>query len=100
MPPDPIELTTVERPCSLLQLMTLPSQMEKVMYGPSYFKSSCDTSNQSYCGLPDWVSEVMPCPDIEMEFDMSAITPGQVKRTLKKCSTSSSPGADQTQKLL
>ena len=21
----------------------------------SYFKSSCDISNQSYCGLPDWV---------------------------------------------
>ena len=59
----------------------------------SYFKSSCDSSNQSYCGLPDWVSEVMPCPDIEMEFDTSAITPGQVKRTLNKCS--SSPGADQ-----
>ena len=61
----------------------------------SYFKSSCDSSNPSYFGLPDWVSEVMPCPDIEMEFDMRAITPGQVKRTLKNCSTSSSNGADQ-----
>ena len=27
--------------------------------------------------------------------DMSAINPGQVKRTLKKCSTSSSPGGNQ-----
>ena len=36
----------------------------------------------------------MPCPEIEYDFDMRPITPGQVKRTLRRCSSSSSPGAD------
>ena len=58
----------------------------------SYFRSTCDSSNQTYCGLPDWVSEVMPCSEIDTEFDSSTITPGQVKR---KCPSSSSPGTDQ-----
>ena len=31
---------------------------------PTYFESSCDSSSQSYSGLPDWVSEVMLCPNI------------------------------------
>ena len=60
----------------------------------SYFKSCCRTSNQTYNGLLDWVAEVMPCRVIEREFNMDPITPGQVKRTLQRCSSSSSRGVD------
>ena len=45
--------------------------------------------------FPDWVEEVMHCPETEEEFDMTPITPGQVKRMLQKYSPSSSPGTDQ-----
>ena len=48
----------------------------------------------SYTKLPDWVSEVMPTPDIQVDFDRSPITPGLIKRTLQKYSSTSSPGAD------
>ena len=37
---------------------------------------------------------VMPIPDIEIEFDLSPITPGLIKRTLQKRSSTSSSGAD------
>ena len=36
----------------------------------------------------------MPVPDIQVEFDLSVITPGLIKRTLQKCSSTSSPGSD------
>ena len=61
-----------------------------------YFKDTHSDDNVSYTNLPDWVTHVMPSPDeIETEgspFDMSPITPGQVKRILQKYSTSSSLG--------
>ena len=37
---------------------------------------------------------VMPIPDIEIEFDLLPITPGLIKRTLQKRSSTSSSGAD------
>ena len=36
----------------------------------------------------------MPPPDPNIDFDLSHITPGLVKSTLKKCSSKSSPGLD------
>ena len=55
-----------------------------------YFESvmSCPAS---YHGLPDWISEVWRFSDLTSEFDMSPIRPSEVKRVLKKCS-SSAPG--------
>ena len=52
----------------------------------------------SYKELPDWIYKIFPPPDETDEYSpfvMSAITPGVVKRTLQRCSTSSSPGHDQ-----
>ena len=59
-----------------------------------YFQSTYSEADVSYKKLPHWVLEVMPVPDIQVEFDLSAITPGLIKRTLQKCSTTSSPGLD------
>ena len=59
-----------------------------------YFQSTYSVKNVSYTEFPDWVSEVMPIPDIQFEFDLSPITPGLIKRTLQKCSSTSSTGAD------
>ena len=49
-----------------------------------------------YTHLPHWVEEVMPAPLVEevTPFDMSAITPGCIKRLLKKRPSNSSPGKD------
>ena len=45
---------------------------------------------------PLWIDEVMPSPDPEKItlFDLSAITPGSIKRVLVKRSSNSSPGDD------
>ena len=46
---------------------------------------------------PYWIDEVMPSPDPEemTPFDLSAITPGSIKRVLmKRSSNQSSPGDD------
>ena len=64
-----------------------------------HFETAFSDSEALYKELPDWVPRVSPSPDetddVYCPFDMSAITPGVVKRTLQKCSTSSSPGHDQ-----
>ena len=51
-------------------------------------------SEVSYEILPDGVNQVSSPLEECVPFDLSAVTPGQVKRTLQKCSTSSSPGQD------
>ena len=47
-------------------------------------------------GLVLWIDEVMPSPDPEkiISFDLSAITPGSIKRVFMKRSSNSSPGND------
>ena len=47
-------------------------------------------------GLPEWIDKVMPAPDPDemTPFDLSAITPGSLKRILAKRSSNSSPGDD------
>ena len=58
-----------------------------------YFQSTYSEANVSYKKLPDWVREETVA-DIQVEFDLSAITPGLIKCTLQKCSSTSSPGSD------
>lgn len=41
--------------------------------------------------LPDWLDTVSSEPDITSPFNLSPITPGQIKRALKECS---SPGCN------
>lgn len=36
----------------------------------------------------------MPAPEIDDEFNLSAITPGLIKHTLQKCSSKSTPGPE------
>ena len=60
-----------------------------------HYKRSFSDSEVSYEKLPDWVNQVSPPPEECVPFDLSAITPHQVKRTLQKCSSSSSPGHDE-----
>ena len=55
----------------------------------SFSKEPC-----TYAGLPDWIHSVMPTPLIRKPFDMSPITPSQVKRALRKCSSKSSSGCN------
>lgn len=61
-----------------------------------YFQRVSSDMEVSYKILPDWVYRVSSPPDETEEyspFDLTAVTPGQVKRILQ-CSTSSSPGSD------
>lgn len=59
-----------------------------------YFEKLYSGKDGHYSKLPDWVQEVMPSPEVVEPFDVSPITPGCVKGTLKKCSSKSSPGPD------
>ena len=60
----------------------------------NYFQSQCSCPSGAYQGLPEWIPQIMPTPDIEAGFDCSPITPCQVKSILRKCSSSSTPGPD------
>ena len=61
----------------------------------AYFQTA-STGDSHYSILPNWVETVMPAPLAEdmTPFDMSAITPGSVKKLLKKRPSNSSPGND------
>ena len=59
-----------------------------------YFQSAYSGDMATYDGLPAWINDVMPVPSISSDFDMSAISPRIIKRTLQKCSPDSSPGPD------
>ena len=50
----------------------------------------------SYKELPTWVAEVCPNSNHNdhVEFNLTAIIPGCIKKTLQKCSSSSAPGDD------
>ena len=57
--------------------------------------SSRYNTSENQC-LAKWIDEVMPSPDLDeiTPFDLSAITPGSIKRVLAKRSSNSSPGED------
>ena len=62
----------------------------------AYFRSTTSNSHQLYQPLPQWMSQVMPTikEDELIEFDLSAITPGTIRKVLKGCPYNSSPGED------
>ena len=67
----------------------------------NHFANITNSTNSRYNtpetpGLPKWIDEVMPPPDSDevTPFDLSAITPGSIKRVLAKRSSNSSPGDD------
>ena len=67
----------------------------------NHFAVTFDGSNFRYNtpdqpGLPKWVQDIMPPPELEemTPFSLSPITPGKVKRVLMKRSSNSSPGDD------
>ena len=63
--------------------------------GLNHFKSSFEASNgPQYSSLPAWVEEVIPHPEITSNFDMSPVTPGLIRKTLKKLPNTSAPGPD------
>ena len=55
------------------------------------------SSHQTYQTLPEWVNQVMPFTerDEPIEFDLSAITPGTIRKILKSRPSNSSPGEDE-----
>ena len=59
----------------------------------SHFENVFSDRMVQYTGMPEWV--VNYTPEITQDtFDLTPITPGLVKRILKKCSSSSKPGPD------
>ena len=59
----------------------------------SHFENVFSDRMVQYTGMPEWV--VNYTPEITQDtFDLTPITPGLVKRILKKCSSSSTPGPD------
>ena len=60
----------------------------------SYFSTQNSNTSSKYSHLPDWVPQVVPQPCIDSPFDLSAITPAIVKKTLQKCPSSSAPGPE------
>ena len=61
----------------------------------NYFKASFDISNGlEYTSFPSWIVDVMPQSNLDVQFDMSPITPGLIKKILSKLSNSSAPGPD------
>ena len=60
------------------------------------YVSNITNESSHYQSLPLWIDEVWPAPDPEdlTPFDLSPITPGLVKRVLKKRSSNYSPGED------
>ena len=63
----------------------------------AYFQDSTASSHQTYQTLPEWVNQVMPFTerDEPIEFDLSAITPGTIRKVLKSRPSNSSPGEDE-----
>ncbi len=60
----------------------------------NYFQGNSLARNQ-YQGLPPWVEDIMPkSEDIMCPFDLSPFTPREVKCTLKKRPSNSTPGED------
>lgn len=60
-----------------------------------YFSESFQDEG-SYMGFPEWIENLMPVPsDVEViPFDLSPITPNQIKKVLKGRPSNSSPGVD------
>ena len=61
------------------------------------FQDSTASSHQTYQTLPEWVNQVMPFTkrDEPVEFDLLAITPGTIRKVLKRRPSNSSPGEDE-----
>ena len=76
---------------------TTSSQLEPTFSladASQYFSQSFSDDGSAYASLPSWVYDYSPSPIVHHEFDLSPITPGIVKRTLKKCKSNSTPGPD------
>ena len=63
----------------------------------AYFLNSTASNHQTYQTLPEWVNQVMPSTerDEPIEFDLSAITPGTIRKALKSYLSNYSPGEDE-----
>ena len=59
----------------------------------NHFENEFSDRRVKYTELPEWVVKYTPEPTQDT-FDLTPITPGLVKRILKKCSSSSTPGPD------
>ena len=62
----------------------------------SYFSSSFNEVVDEYESFPPWISTVIPPVDdvVDVPFNLSPITPRQIKGFLKKRSSNSTPGDD------
>ena len=60
--------------------------------GLNHFQSSFESSSgPQYSSLPAWVEEVMLHPEITSNFDVSPVTPGLIRKTLRKLQNTSAP---------
>ena len=62
----------------------------------TYYSKIFSSDDCSYKQLPTWVAEVCPNSNHNhhVKFNLTAIIPGCIKKTLQKCSSSSAPGDD------
>ena len=59
----------------------------------NHFENVFSERGVKYTEMPEWVVNYTPAT-AQDTFDLTPITPGLVKRILKKCSSSSTPGPD------
>ena len=59
-----------------------------------FFRESFSKESCTYAGLPDWIQSVMPNRQVTSSFDLTPVTPKQIKSALRKCSSKSSPGCN------
>ena len=87
-----------QNPYDFAKKVLKTSQQECPDFGEShayeFFRESFSKKSCSYAGLPDWVQSVMPNPQITSHFDLTPVTPKQIKSALRKCSSKSSPGCN------
>ena len=59
-----------------------------------HFSQSFSNTNSKYIDLPPWIHSVMPSSEITDDFDLSPITPANIKGILKRYKKRSAPGED------
>ena len=59
-----------------------------------YFKDIFSSQHCQYEQLPPFVHKVIPKPSVSLPFDLSPVTPKQIRTDLRKCSSNSSPGCN------
>ena len=57
------------------------------------FLSAVRAHNRVVKVLPDWIQQ-QSVPSVSLSFNLAPITPSEIKRTLKLCCNSSTPGED------